>query len=55
MFQFKPNGSPNGYRIKIPEEYDSDSLSEEEALALVEQNINNQWSGNFSDYNLIES
>lgn len=55
MFQFKPNGSPNGYRIKIPEEYDSDSLSEEDALALVEQNINNQWSGNFSDYNLIES
>ena len=55
MFQFKPNGSPNGYRIKIPEEYDSDSLSEEDALALVEQNINNQWSGNFSDYNLVES
>jgi hypothetical protein len=55
MFQFKPDGSPNGYRIKIPEEYDSDNLDEEDALALVEQNINNQWSGNFSDYNLIES
>ena len=55
MFQFKPDGSPNGYRIKIPEDYDSDSLEEEDALALVEQNINNQWSGNFSDYNLIES
>ena len=55
MFQFKPDGSPNGYRIKIPEDYDSDNLDEEDALALVEQNINNQWSGNFSDYNLIES
>ena len=55
MFQFKPDGSPNGYRIKIPEDYDSDSLSEEDALTLVEQNINNQWYGNFSDYNLIES
>ena len=55
MFQFKPDGSPNGYRIKIPEDYDSDSLDEEDALVLVEQNINNQWSGNFSDYNLIES
>ena len=55
MFQFKPDGSPNGYRIKIPEEYDSNNLDEEDALALVEQNINNQWSGNFSDYNLIES
>ena len=55
MFQFKPDGSPNGYRIKIPEDYDSDNLDEEDALALVEQNINNQWSGNFSDYKLIES
>ena len=55
MFQFKPDGSPNGYRIKIPEEYHSNNLDEEDALALVEQNINNQWSGNFSDYNLIES
>ena len=55
MFQFKPDGSPNGYRIKIPEDYDSDNLDEEDALALVEQNINNQWSGNFNDYNLIES
>ena len=55
IFQFKPDGSPNGYRIKIPEDYDSDNLEEEDALALVEQNINNQWSGNFSDYNLIES
>ena len=55
IFQFKPDGSPNGYRIKIPEDYDSDSLNEEDALVLVEQNINNQWSGNFSDYNLIES
>ena len=55
MFQFKPDGSPNGYRIKIPEYYDSDNLDKEDALALVEQNINNQWSGNFSEYNLIES
>ena len=55
IFQFKPDGSPNGYRIKIPEDYDSDNLDEEDALVLVEQNINNQWSGNFSDYNLIES
>jgi len=55
MFQFKPDGSPNGYRIKIPEDYDSDNLDEEDALAIVEQNINNQWSGNFSDYKLIES
>ena len=55
MFQFKPDGSPNGYRIKIPEDYYSDNLDEEDALAIVEQNINNQWSGNFSDYNLIES
>ena len=55
MFQFKPDGTPNGYRIKIPEYYDSDNLDKEDALALVEQNINNQWSGNFSEYNLIES
>ena len=55
MFQFKPDGSPNGYRIKIPEDFDSDNLSEDDALALVQQNINNQWSGNFSDYKLIES
>ena len=55
MFQFKPDGSPNGYRIKIPEDYDSDNLDEEDALALVDESINNQWSGNFSDYKLIES
>ena len=55
MFQFKPDGSPNGYRIKIPEDFDSESLSEEDALLLVQKNINNQWSGNFNDYSLIES
>ena len=37
MFQFKPDGSPNGYRIKIPEDFDSDSLSEEDALLLVQE------------------
>ena len=55
MFQFKPDGQPNGYRIKIPEDFDSDNLSEEDALLLVQQSINNQWSGNFNDYSLIES
>ena len=55
MFQFKPDGSPNGYRIKIPEDFDSESLSEQDALLLVQQNINNQWSGNFSNYSLTES
>ena len=35
MFQFKPDGSPNGYRIKIPEDLDSDNLSEDDALASV--------------------
>ena len=55
MFQFKPDGRPNGYRIKIPEDFDSDNLSEEDALLLVQQNINNQWSGYFNDYSLIES
>ena len=32
MFQFKPDGSPNGYRIKIPEDFDSESLSKQDAL-----------------------
>tara|TARA_S200000501_G_scaffold278147_1_gene262060 strand:+ start:1610 stop:4957 length:3348 start_codon:yes stop_codon:yes gene_type:complete len=55
LFQFKPDGRPNGFRIKIPEDFDSDNLPEEDALLLVQQNINKQWSGNFNDYNLIES
>ena len=32
-FMFKPDGSSNGYRVKIPEDHDSDSLSEEDALS----------------------
>ena len=54
-FMFKPDGSSNGYRVKIPEDHDADSLSEEEALSLVALKINDHWSGNFADYSLIES
>ncbi len=54
-FMFKPDGSANGYRVKIPEDYDSDSLSEEDALNLATIKINDHWSGNFADYTLIES
>ena len=54
-FMFKPDGSANGYRVKIPEDHDSDSLSEEDALNLVGLKINDHWSGNFSDYSLLES
>ena len=54
-FMFKPDGSANGYRVKIPEDHDSDSLSEEDALNLVALKVNDHWSGNFSDYSLLES
>ena len=54
-FMFKPDGSSNGYRVKIPEDHDSDSLSEEDALSLATLKINDHWSGNFADYSLIES
>ena len=54
-FAFKPDGSSNGYRVKIPEDHDSDSLSEEDALSLATLKINDHWSGNFADYSLIES
>jgi membrane protease YdiL (CAAX protease family) len=54
-FAFKPDGSSNGYRVKIPEDHDSDSLSEEDALGLIALKINDHWSGNFADYSLIES
>ena len=53
--QFKPDGSPNGYVLKIPEDYKSNNLDEEEALNLVTSNINKHWSGKFEDYELIES
>ena len=49
------DGSSNGYRVKIPEDHDSNSLSEEDALSLATLKINDHWSGNFSDYSLIES
>jgi len=53
--QFKPDGSPNGYVLKVPEEYKSKNLDEEDALSLVSSKINEHWSGNFEDYELIES
>ena len=54
-FMFKPDGSSNGYRVKIPDDHDSDSLSEEDALRVISLKINDHWSGDFADYSLIES
>ena len=54
-FWFKPNGDPYGFNLKIPEDHEDSSLSEEEALKLATNSINEYWVGDFADYDLLES
>lgn len=54
-FYYKPNGDPYGFNLKIAEDYEDESLSEEQALVLVNQSINAYWTGDFDEYQLIES
>ena len=54
-FYYRPNGDPYGFKLTIPDQYEDASLSEGEALRLVNERVNDSWKGDFSDYTLIES
>jgi hypothetical protein len=54
-FYYRPNGDLYGFNFRIPETYEDDSLSEEAALALVNEKVNDYWKGDFQAYELIDS
>jgi hypothetical protein len=54
-FYYRPNGDPYGFNHRVPNDHIDDSLSEEAALALINERVNDYWKGDFQEYELIDS
>jgi hypothetical protein len=54
-FYYRPNGDPYGFDHRVPNDHIDDSLSEEAALALINERVNDYWKGDFQEYELIDS